>query len=81
MSQPAPPAAPPAHTEKQDAKQPSEAQGSAGSTLPQPAVSKPAAPKRKVHPAVIISIWIALSSSVIVYNKCVVAPAVCEDSH
>ncbi|WFD07358.1 hypothetical protein MVES1_002721 [Malassezia vespertilionis] len=35
--------------------------------LPQPAIAASAKPK--VHPAVIISIWIALSSSVIVYNK------------
>lgn len=27
--------------------------------------------KKKMHPAVIIVLWIALSSSVIVYNKCV----------
>ena len=38
-----------------------------GSGLPKPAVASP--PKRKIHPAIIITIWIALSSSVIVYNK------------
>lgn len=42
--------------------------GSSSAGLPQPAVA--ATPnKPKMHPAVIISIWIALSSSVIVYNK------------
>jgi len=40
------------------------------SPLPQPAVTR-AAPKRALHPSIIIPIWIALSSSVIVYNKCV----------
>lgn len=44
-----------------------DASGSGG--LPKPAIS--AAPKRKIHPTIIIAIWIALSSSVIVYNKCV----------
>ncbi|WFD48484.1 hypothetical protein GLX27_003154 [Malassezia furfur] len=39
----------------------------ASTSLPQPAVA--AASKPKMHPAVIIGIWIALSSSVIVYNK------------
>ena len=37
-------------------------------SLPQPAVANATA-KAKMHPAVIIAIWIALSSSVIVYNK------------
>lgn len=46
-----------------DGKGDSEAGG-----LPKPAIASSAA-KPQIHPAVIIAIWIALSSSVIVYNK------------
>lgn len=41
--------------------------------LPQPAVQQRAANKRMLHPSVIIAIWIAFSSGVIVYNKYVEA--------
>ena len=41
--------------------------GEAG--LPQPAVQQQRPNKRLVHPSIIIAIWIAFSSGVIVYNK------------
>ncbi|WFD31802.1 hypothetical protein MSPP1_002841 [Malassezia sp. CBS 17886] len=68
MSQPTQSAVPVPQSEKSDmeAKTP----GAPSGGLPQPAVAAASSGgKRALHPSVIIAIWIALSSSVIVYNK------------
>lgn len=57
----------PDHAEKAGSSSQGAKGDHASTSLPQPAVA--AASKPKMHPAVIIGIWIALSSSVIVYNK------------